>query len=169
MLTNILEGAWDVLCSIHTDWIWKLLASGIFLLLARHVAIFTLFAIVVTIDLFSKFIALSHQMAVNEGREDLSIIAAIQGIPEAHRRGIINSYAMKSQFCMKILSYMIVVGSGGIVDFIIILCGGKSEFVLLAISYLAGTELLSIVENLDDAGVSALHGLVTLIKRKRGV
>ena len=169
MLTDILKGAWDVLCSISSEWIWKLLASGIFLLLARHVAIFTLFAMVVTIDLFSKFIALSHTMAVNEGREDTSIIAAIQGIPEAHRRGIINSYAMKSQFCMKILCYMLVVGGAGTVDVIIILCGGRSEFVLLAISYLAGTELLSIVENLDDAGVSALHGLVALIKRKRGV
>ena len=35
------------------------------------------------------------------------------------------------------------------------------------IAYLASSELLSIVENLDDAGVSAVHDLAGLIKRKR--
>lgn len=37
----------------------------------------------------------------------------------------------------------------------------------LCVSYLAASELLSIAENLDDAGVSAVHELVGLIKRKR--
>lgn len=169
MVTDILENAWHVITDMPNDWLVKILASGLFLLLARHMAAFTLFAIVVTIDLFSKFLALSHKMEVDEGRENLSIVDAIRGIPEAHRRGIINSYAMKTQFCTKILVYMLVVGGAGIVDALLIPCGGRSEFVLLAISYLAATELLSIVENLDDAGVSAVHGLVTLIKRKRGV
>lgn len=169
MVTDILESAWRVITDMPNDWVLKILASGLFLLLARHIAIFTLFAIVVTIDLFSKFLALSHQMAVNEEREDLSIIAAIHSIPEAHRRGIINSYAMKTQFLTKLFAYLLAVGGAGCVDTLITLCGGRSEFVLLTISYLAATELLSIVENLDDAGVSAVHGLVTLIKRKRGV
>lgn len=169
MVTDILESAWRGISAMTNDWVLKIVASGVFLLLARHIAIFTLFSFVVIMDLFSKFISLAHKMEADEGREDLSIVAAIRGIPEAHRRGIINSYAMKTQFLTKIVIYMLTVVGAGSVDVLIILCGGRSEFVLLSISYLAATELLSIVENLDDAGVSAVHGLVTLIKRKRGV
>lgn len=90
MVTDILKSAWRVITDMPNDWLLKILASGLFLLLARHMAIFTLFTIVVTIDLFSKFLSLSHQMEVDDGREDLSLVAAIRGIPEAHRRGIIN-------------------------------------------------------------------------------
>lgn len=169
MVTDILESAWRGISAMTNDWVLKIVASGVFLLLARHMALFTLFAIVVMIDLFSKFLALAHKMEVNEGREDVSLIAALYGIPEAHRRGIINSYAMKTQFMGKILMYMLVVISGGSIDALITISGGRSEFCMLVISYLAATELLSIIENLDDAGVSAVHDLVTLIKRKRGV
>lgn len=169
MVTDILESAWRVISAITNDWILKVVASGVFLLLARHMALFTLFAIVVMIDLFSKFLALAHQMEVNEGREDLSLIAALYGIPEAHRRGIINSYEMKTRFLGKMFMYMLVVIAGGSVDALIIISGGRSEFCMLIISYLAATELLSIIENLDDAGVSAVHDLVALIKRKRGI
>lgn len=169
MVTDILESAWRGITAITNDWILKVVASGVFLLLARHMALFTLFAIVVMIDLFSKFLALSHQMEVNEGREDVSLIAALYGIPEAHRRGIINSYAMKTRFLGKMFMYMLVVIAGGSVDALIIISGGRSEFCMLIISYLAATELLSIIENLDDAGVSAVHDLVALIKRKRGI
>ena len=37
----------------------------------------------------------------------------------------------------------------------------------LCVSYLAASELLSIIENLDDAGVSAVHDLIAIIKRRR--
>lgn len=39
--------------------------------------------------------------------------------------------------------------------------------VSLVITYLSMTELLSIVENLDEAGVSAMHDLIDLIKGRR--
>ena len=39
----------------------------------------------------------------------------------------------------------------------------------LCISYLAASELLSIIENLNDAGVSCLAGLVNIVKRKAGI
>lgn len=169
MVTDILESAWRGISAMTNDWVLKIVASGVFLLLARHMALFTLFAIVVMIDLFSKFLALAHQMEVNDGREDVSLIAALYGIPEAHRRGIINSYAMKTRFLGKMFMYMLVVIAGGSIDALIIISGGRSEFCMLIISYLAATELLSIIENLDDAGVSAVHDLVALIKRKRGI
>lgn len=53
--------------------------------------------------------------------------------------------------------------ASALVDFMI----GHLNFSQMVIAYLASTELLSIVENLDDAGVSVAHDLVGLIKRKR--
>ena len=46
---------------------------------------------------------------------------------------------------------------------------GKPDFfITLAIGYLAASELLSIVENLDEAGVDGLKDLIELIgKAKR--
>ena len=169
MLTDILESTWRGISAITNDWVLKIIASGLFILMARHMAIFTLFAMVVLIDLFSKFLALSHQMEVSDEREDLSIVAALHGIPEAHRRGIINSYAMRVQFMGKVLMYILLVIPAGSIDALITISGGKSEFCVLVISYLAAAELLSIVENLDDAGVSVVHGLATLIRRKTGM
>lgn len=40
-------------------------------------------------------------------------------------------------------------------------------FCLLVISYLTMTELLSMVENLDEAGISSMHDLINLIKGRR--
>lgn len=168
MLNEILESAWNTTCSLANDCFLKLIAGGILLLLARHFAIFNLFAILVFIDLFAKFIALSHKMAVEAGNTDTSLIAAIHGIPEAHRRGIINSWEMKMQFCGKMFLYSFLVIATGTADTMIRLMQGNSEFCMIAISYLSATELLSIVENLDDAGVSAVHGLAALIHRKIG-
>ena len=37
----------------------------------------------------------------------------------------------------------------------------------IVITYLAMTELLSVVENLDEAGVSAVHDLIQAIKDRR--
>lgn len=169
MYSEILDSAWSATCALANDCIVKIIASGIFLLLARHFAIFTLFAIVVFIDLFAKFIALSHKMKIEDGDTDASLMAAIHGIPEAHRRGIINSWEMKMQFCGKMFLYSLLVIATGAADTMVHLMQGKSEFCMLTISYLAATELLSIVENLDEAGVSAVHELVVVIKRKRGV
>ena len=46
---------------------------------------------------------------------------------------------------------------------------GKPDFfIILAIGYLAASELLSIVENLDEAGVDGLKDLIELLgKAKR--
>lgn len=148
------------------DWEFKAGTMLLLFLLEKHLTIFTAFATVVFIDLFAKFIALSYQRLKGMGVNP-TILESIRGIPAAHRDGIINSSAMKTQFLGKIIMYLIVVISAGIGDLAIREAGGHSEFYVLAIGYLVGTELLSIVENLDQAGVSAMHDLVTLIKMRR--
>lgn len=156
--------AYRAVCSIPDGWPLKLAGGAVFLILARHAMLFTTFVALVAIDLFAKFIALSYEMLKAQGVENPSFVESIKSIPEAHRQRIINSHEMKTQFLGKILMYIFAVITAGLADFMI----GHVNFGQMVIAYLASTELLSVIENLDDAGVSALHGLVSLVKRKTG-
>lgn len=149
---------------LYMGWPYKTALGIVFLALERHLELFTAFAGIVCVDLFAKFIALSYGYLTQSMTGKPSLIDSVKGIPAAHRAGVINSYAMRTQFVEKISVYMVLVVAGALVDFML----GRSEFANLVIAYLASSELLSIVENLDDAGVSAVHDLAALVKRRRG-
>lgn len=163
-MVQIYGYAYKTVCSIPDGWPFKLAGGAILLIIARHAMLFTAFTALVAIDLFAKFIALSYEMLKAQGVENPSFVESIKSIPEAHRQRIINSHEMKTQFLGKILMYIFAVITAGIVDFMI----GHANFGPMVIAYLSSTELLSIVENLDDASLSAVHDLAALIKRKRG-
>ena len=163
-MVQIYGYAYKTVCSIPDGWPFKVAGGAIILIIARHAMLFTAFTALVAIDLFAKFIALSYEMLKAQGVENPSFVESIKSIPEAHRQRIINSHEMKTQFLGKILMYIFAVFTAGLVDFMI----GHINFGQMVIAYLASTELLSVIENLDDAGVSALHGLVSLVKRKTG-
>lgn len=156
--------AYRLICNITTGWPFKLVGGAVLLIVARHAALFTAFSLLVALDLFAKFIALSYKMIKAQGAESPSLLESIKAIPEAHRQRIINSHEMKTQFIGKIIVYILAVIAAALADFMI----GHVNFGQMVIAYLASTELLSVIENLDDAGVSALHGLVSLVKRKTG-
>ena len=149
---------------LYMGWPYKTMLGIVFLALERHLELFTAFACIVCVDLFAKFIALSYGYLTQSMPEKPSLVDSFKGIPAAHRAGVINSHAMRTQFVEKITVYMLLVVAGALVDFML----GRSEFANLVIAYLASSELLSIVENLDDAGVSAVHDLAALVKRRRG-
>nr|DAZ58421.1 MAG TPA: holin [Caudoviricetes sp.] len=163
-MVQIYGYVYKAVCSIPDGWPFKLAVGAILLIIARHAMLFTAFTALVAIDLFAKFIALSYEMLKAQGVENPSFVESIKSIPEAHRQRIINSHEMKTQFLGKILMYIFAVITAGLADFMI----GHVNFGQMVIAYLASTELLSVIENLDDAGVSALHGLVSLVKRKTG-
>lgn len=55
---------------------------------------------------------------------------------------------------------------GGAADRLLASVGRPDLFMEMCVSYLAASEMLSIVENLNDAGVGVLSGLVRKLKRK---
>ena len=148
---------------LYIGWPYKTALGIVFLALERHLELFTAFACIVCVDLFAKFIALSYGYLSESMTEKPSLIS-LKALPAAHRAGVINSYDMRTPFVEKISVYMLIVVAGALADFML----GRSEFANLVIAYLASSELLSIVENLDDAGVSAVHDLAGLIKKKTG-
>ena len=56
--------------------------------------------------------------------------------------------------------------SAAVVDVVMRVLDRPTFAVMTVIGYLVVTELLSIIENLNDAGVEAMSGLVAFIKKK---
>lgn len=149
-------------------WQSKVLVAGIFAVIQFHLELLALFSLLIIIDLATKWIELAHN-AIKTDDYSPDVVESIKAIPQAHRMGIISSRKMKTQFCGKIIAYALVVTAGSIMDEMTTHAHGYGLVMPLCISYLAASELLSIIENLDDAGVSAVHDLAALIKRKRGI
>lgn len=148
-------------------WQAKVAVAGIFAIVQFHIELLALFSLLIIIDLATKWIQLAYTTIKTDSYTP-DILEAIRAIPYTHRIGVISSKKMKTQFCGKIIVYVIVVLAGNIMDTMTTSVHSYGLIMPLCISYLAASELLSIVENLDGAGVSAVHDLVSLIKRRRG-
>lgn len=156
----------NTLKNLTHDMVLKLLASSILVALFYHAVLFAMFGAMVFLDLFSRWLALSHQYLVTH-KQEATLIDCFWGIKKAHKAGLISSYVMRKTFFSKMITYLILIIGASIVDYMIKGSGGGVMAVSLVITYLSMTELLSIVENLDEAGVSAMHDLIDLIKGRR--
>ena len=147
-------------------WEAKVVAGGILAAAQFHFRLMSLFVLLIIIDLITKWVELAHNtIKIDDYVPDL--LTSIKAIPQAHRMGVISSKAMKTQFCGKVIVYAIVVAAGSVMDSMTTQVHSYGLVMPLCVSYLAASELLSIIENLDDAGVSAVHDLVAIIKRRR--
>lgn len=156
----------NTLKNLTHDMVLKLLASSILVALFYHAVLFAMFGAMVFLDLFSRWLALSHQYLVTH-KQEATLIDCFWGIKKAHKAGLISSYVMRKTFFSKMITYLVLIIGASIVDYMIKGSGGSVMAVSLIITYLSVTELLSIVENLDEAGVSAMHDLIDLIKGRR--
>lgn len=154
-------------CRLGDFWEVKVVAGGVLAAVQFHFQLMSLFVALIVIDLATKWIELAHNTIKTDDYTP-GLLESIKAIPQAHREGVISSKAMKTQFCGKIIVYVIVVMAGSIMDTMTAQVHSYGLVMPLCVSYLAASELLSIIENLDDAGVSAVHDLAALIKRKRG-
>lgn len=148
------------------SWQLKLVATGFLAEGILHVELISLFALVVLIDLVTKWMALTYGYLEALGAWDRDLLSCILAIPAAHRAGIISSGQMKRQFSGKMALYILLTLGSGAVDQLLVSVGRPDLFMSMCISYLAASEMLSIVENLNDAGVAVLSGLVRRLKRK---
>ena len=94
-----------------------------------------------------------------------NVLAMIKGIKKARSEGLISSDVMKHRFIGKIAVYIICTVAAATADLTMLQMAKPVWVVSTVISYLVLTELLSIIENLNDAGIEAVQGLVELLKR----
>ena len=157
-LYNCTKEAW---LSFWQAWPEKLLVGSMAAALQLHAELLTIFTALVILDLVTRWIALAKPLTQNgEVWEEICMI------PEAHRRGIISSYVMRTRFVSKMCVYLLVTLTSGMVDIMFRDMGSfATPWLQICVGYLAAVELKSVLENLNDAGVVALDALIDKIKK----
>lgn len=151
---------------IIESWQIKLILASALDILRFHAELLGLFVLVVIIDLITKWISLSYSYLVAYNVKAPGVAQCVVAIPAAHRAGVIRSYTMKTRFASKLIIYLLLATASGAVDRMLILMKHPGIFLPLCIGYLAATELLSCIENLNDANVSIAAKLIDKVKAK---
>ena len=146
-------------------WLAKFIVSAVLATFFYHATLFMAFCFLVFLDLFTRWIAIAHDYLKRQSR-DSTLFASVYAIPETHRAGLISSYVMRQAFYSKMVMYITLVIGACICDYMLHRSGGGFTISGMVIGYLSLTEFLSMIENLDEAGVSALHVLNETIKEK---
>lgn len=134
-------------------------------LLYKHVIMFYCFVGLVFLDCFTRWLAISHDYLVaNEKKEKPSLWKSFCSISRARAAGKISSTIMRERGLSKIMVYIVAVFTSAISDKLLLSIGSQPWLVSLIIGYLTVTEALSVVENLSDAGVGSLGGIIDKIK-----
>lgn len=147
---------------------YKSIAAAILaILLHKHAVLFIAFSALVFIDCFTRWMSLSYKRLQGMGQTP-SVMQIIGGIEAARAEGLISSEVMKHRFVGKLIVYILCVLATVLVDVCMIALHQPPWAVPLVAGYLVVTELLSICENLNDAGIEAVGEIAALVKRRRG-
>lgn len=146
----------------------SLIAALLAILFHKHSVLFLAFSALVFIDCFTRWMSLSYKRLQKVGMSAPTVMQIITGIKAARADGLISSEVMKHRFVGKIIVYILCVLTAVLVDVCMITLQQPVWAVPLVAGYLVITELLSICENLNDAGIEAVQGLVNVIKKRRG-
>lgn len=151
------------------NWFVKLIgASFVGAACSMHGQLLLAFMGLIIIDLVTKWIALSKEyLTKKKRRKNTTFWQCVTAIPAARKAGYIKSEAMKHRFLGKILVYLFVVFAGALADNIMQTMGQPTWAVLLLVGYLSITELISIMENLEDAGVEEAGKIHEILEKKR--
>lgn len=133
-------------------------------LLHKHAVLFMVFTALVFLDCFTRWMSLSYKRLQGMGQNP-SVMQIIGGIEAARAEGLISSEVMKHRFVGKVIVYILCVLAAVLVDLAMLTL---HQPVPLVAGYLVITELLSICENLSDAGIEAVGELAAIIKKRKG-
>ena len=153
--------------TLAQGWSYKtLMAAMLAMIFHKHAVLFYSFAFLVFIDCFTKWVSISYLHLKDSGIENPTILESIKGIKKARAAKKIKSEVMKHRFLGRIGVYLICALSAAVVDVVMRVLDKPTWAVMTVIGYLVVTELLSIIENLNDAGVEAMSGLIVFVKKK---
>jgi len=135
---------------------------------SMHGQLLLAFVGLIIVDLVTKWIALSREYLTKKKRKkNPALWQCVTSIPAARKAGYIKSEAMKHRFLGKIIVYLLVVFAGALADHIMMTMDKPQWAVLLLVGYLSVTELISILENLQDAGVEEAGQLHDILEKRR--
>lgn len=166
-ITDFIQLAWERLTdgfAIKT--VMAIFATiGIWLLGLKHVQVLGIFICLVFIDLLTKWVAIAYQMLLDMGAspENIRMTDKYWAIPAAFGKGLISSKHMRKPFGDKVLSYVLLTSAAWCFDF---MAQPYTFAVTLVWTYLGGTELTSILENMRDGGNPLASKLLDIVNEK---
>ena len=166
----MLERLQEVLEKLQDAWMFKVCAASLVAIVSHtHFQMLIAFGVLVFIDLFTKWLALSRQHLIDRGRKKIHFWECFKNLHKAQRAGYIRSDEMRKRFVAKMLTYCGVVAAAYLVDWMCEHAGAPTVAVVVAVSYLSVTELLSILENMQKSGIEEAGELYELIRKKSGL
>lgn len=134
-----------------------------------------LFVLLELVDIFTRMIACSallyrktYDAKIVERRGTL--LTYIRGIPTAHHWRVIDSFQLRDGFFSKTIAYFLILFVGFLGDELLQIKHIPQFFLLIFVALLSCTEVLSILENLDEAGIKIASEMRALVKnRKEGI
>lgn len=150
----------------------KLVGSVVISSLADIGSLLAIFCGLEFLDLFSKWVSLSHSYwEKTYGKEFTAKYGClwlyVKWLPECRRFRYINSSAMKNQFTSKMLTYTILILTCAWADLTIKKVGGVAFISTIGISMISLTESLSILENLSSANIGIADSIKGILQKKK--
>jgi hypothetical protein len=150
----------------------KIVGSVVISSLADIGTLLMLFCGLEFLDLFTKWISLSHDYWANTYGKEFTqkygcLWSYIKWLPECRRFKYINSSAMKNQFTSKMLTYTILILTTCWADVCIKKVGGVAFISTIGISMISLAESLSIVENLSSANIGIADSIKGILQKKK--
>lgn len=117
----------------------------------------------------TKWLSLSRRCLIDHGTEQPTFWQSVKGLRNARRLGYIRSEEMRKRFVHKILSYIGVVLAAAVLDFMLTHAHAPAFATSLVIGYLAITEFVSILENMQHSDVEEAGAIAELARKKGGI
>ena len=165
----------STLKSVTDKGIEKVVASAVGATILDLGTIFALFIGLEVVDIFTRCIAMSAQLWKDMYGESVikkrgNLMNYIRWMWNAHEWRYIDSTALRDGFWSKTIVYFILIIVAFVGDTILGINHIPKFCLVIFCGVLVCTELLSILENLGECGVSSVQDLKELIKkRKEGI
>ncbi len=150
----------------------KLIASAglakIAEILGVHVQFFLAFAFLMVLDVFTRYLAqtalLWHDLYPNT---PYTLYDLFNFRVQSRKWRYFRSEEMRKKFISKAGTYIIILGASAVCDLVMQVADGKPFVLMLVTAFLSLTELLSIMENLQECGVKEIADLMKIIKSRK--
>lgn len=154
---------------ISEDWPSKIAATAIVIVFSDyfqvHFQILLIFIALEILDICTKFLALGHKVYLaRHPKSTPTISQSFRSISAAHLCGEINSKTMREKFIEKIIFYIVTIGISAAGDWALSLIHKPDLLFSLVVTYICATEFLSVLENLNDAGISMAGAMLKFVK-----
>ena len=150
----------------------KLVASTVTASFLDVLTIMVVFFGLECLDILTRWIALAREYWVHTYSAEIvkkqgTLWMYLRWIPECHRFRYVDSYTMRNQFCSKFWTYLILICSSLLGDIAMKYVNGISFLMMITVSILSCTEILSILENLDEAGIGVAKEIRNLVQKRK--